>query len=506
MITRPRTRATRERIVTEAIRLFARHGFSGTTVGDIEQAAGLAPRAGGLYKHFRSKEEVLSAAIERHVREMERMRARFDVMPLGDLRAELTLAARWALAELREEQLVMKVVQKDGDRFPELVARGARADHRARPRAGRAHVRAHVRRAGIEGRDPRAIAAVALGALVDYRLEETMFGVPAGGRRRGRVHRGLGRHLGDIRARRERCRGPERRSDGTHRGEEQHDVRMANWYTRRSYGRDTEIAGVMAHSPPNFRGYGMFEWFHERSQGVDEKLKALAGTKAACLIGCEFCLDIGSHISREAGVTEEQLRSLHAYRESPAFSPLERLVLEYAEEMCQTPVSISDELFARLREHFNEEQIVELTTAIAIENFRARFNRRARTSRPPASPRASTARCRRRSRFRRRSARRRSRRAPTRTPRSGRASRSASVAAAAAGSSNRPNAAGPEPDSAARLTRPPRAAARAPRRASGSRSTRRGLEVVVEGARRRRRRATRAAGPARRRARRRSRC
>jgi 4-carboxymuconolactone decarboxylase len=151
-------------------------------------------------------------------------------------------------------------------------------------------------------------------------------------------------------------------------------VRMANWYTRRSYGRDTEIAGVMAHSPSNFRGYGMFEFFHERAHHLDEKLKALAGTKAACLIGCQFCIDIGSHLSRQAGVTEEQLRNLHAYRESPAFSPVERLVLEYAEAMCQVPASVSDELFARLREHFDEEQIIELTSAIAIENFRARFN------------------------------------------------------------------------------------------------------------------------------------
>jgi AhpD family alkylhydroperoxidase len=151
-------------------------------------------------------------------------------------------------------------------------------------------------------------------------------------------------------------------------------VRMANWYTRRSYGRDTEIAGVMAHSPPHLRGYGMLEWSHERTHRVDEKLKALAETKAACLIGCQFCLDIGSHLSREAGVTDEQLRNLHAYQESPAFSPLERLVLEYAEEMSQMPVAISDELFARMREHFDEAQIVELTAGIAIENFRARFN------------------------------------------------------------------------------------------------------------------------------------
>jgi AhpD family alkylhydroperoxidase len=151
-------------------------------------------------------------------------------------------------------------------------------------------------------------------------------------------------------------------------------VRMANWYTRRSYGRDTEIAGVMAHSPPHLRGYGMLEWSHEHSHRVDEKLKVLAETKAACVVGCQFCLDIASHLSRRAGVTEEQLRNLHAYRESPAFSPLERLVLEYAEEMCQTPIMISDELFARMREHFDEGQIVELTGGIALENFRARFN------------------------------------------------------------------------------------------------------------------------------------
>jgi AhpD family alkylhydroperoxidase len=151
-------------------------------------------------------------------------------------------------------------------------------------------------------------------------------------------------------------------------------TRVANWYTKRSYGRATEIAGVMAHSKPNFKGYGVFEFFHERSKATDPKLLALAGTKAACVIGCAFCLDIGSHISREAGVTEEQLRNLHAYAEHPAFSPQERLVLEYADEMCKTPVSISDELFARLREQFTDEQIVELTTAIAIENFRARFN------------------------------------------------------------------------------------------------------------------------------------
>ena len=79
-------------------------------------------------------------------------------------------------------------------------------------------------------------------------------------------------------------------------------------------------------------------------------------------------------MGRKAGVTEEQLRELSAYRESGAFSPLERLVLDYSAAMTQTPVEVSDELFAALRANFNEAQMVELTASIAWENYRARFN------------------------------------------------------------------------------------------------------------------------------------
>jgi alkylhydroperoxidase family enzyme len=79
-------------------------------------------------------------------------------------------------------------------------------------------------------------------------------------------------------------------------------------------------------------------------------------------------------VGREAGITEEQLRELPAYRQSDAFSPVEKLVIEYAEEMTKTPVEVPDALFAALREHFDEAQLVELTAAIAWENYRARFN------------------------------------------------------------------------------------------------------------------------------------
>jgi alkylhydroperoxidase family enzyme len=79
-------------------------------------------------------------------------------------------------------------------------------------------------------------------------------------------------------------------------------------------------------------------------------------------------------VGREAGITEEQLREMTEYEQSTAFSPLEKLVIEYAVEMTKTPVEVPDTLFAALREHIDEAQLVELSATIAWENYRARFN------------------------------------------------------------------------------------------------------------------------------------
>jgi 4-carboxymuconolactone decarboxylase len=73
-------------------------------------------------------------------------------------------------------------------------------------------------------------------------------------------------------------------------------------------------------------------------------------------------------------VTEAQLLDLAAFETSPAFTELEKLVLRYTVAMTQTPVEVPDELFAGLRRHFDPRQMVELTSAIAWENYRARFD------------------------------------------------------------------------------------------------------------------------------------
>jgi 4-carboxymuconolactone decarboxylase len=85
-------------------------------------------------------------------------------------------------------------------------------------------------------------------------------------------------------------------------------------------------------------------------------------------------MDIGSAVGRRLGVTDQQLQDLAVFETSAAFSELEKLVLRYTVAMTRTPVEVSDELFAGLQRHFNPLQLVELTSAIAWENYRARFD------------------------------------------------------------------------------------------------------------------------------------
>ena len=79
-------------------------------------------------------------------------------------------------------------------------------------------------------------------------------------------------------------------------------------------------------------------------------------------------------MGRASGISTEQIANLDRYKTDFNFSQLERLVLEYADRMTQTPVEVSDALFAQLREKFTEAELVELTSAIAWENYRARFD------------------------------------------------------------------------------------------------------------------------------------
>ncbi|HXG18987.1 MAG TPA: hypothetical protein VNN62_07935 [Methylomirabilota bacterium] len=85
-------------------------------------------------------------------------------------------------------------------------------------------------------------------------------------------------------------------------------------------------------------------------------------------------MDINSAVGRDAGITDEQLEDLASFATSTQFTDLEKAVLRYAEGMTHTPAAVSDPVFETIQTLLSTEQIIELTAAIALENYRARFN------------------------------------------------------------------------------------------------------------------------------------
>jgi len=85
-------------------------------------------------------------------------------------------------------------------------------------------------------------------------------------------------------------------------------------------------------------------------------------------------VDINSAGGREAGIADAQLEDLASFETSANFDRAEKAVLRFAEGMTRTPADVSDAVFEDIRELFSTEQIVELTAAVALENYRARFN------------------------------------------------------------------------------------------------------------------------------------
>jgi len=138
-------------------------------------------------------------------------------------------------------------------------------------------------------------------------------------------------------------------------------------------GSGIEPMEIWALQPKMMFGMGKFNQVVRKGKSVDQRLKNLVELKGAQMIGCEFCVDLGSQICRNAGLSDEELLALPRYRQSDLFSEREKLALDYASAVMRTPVEVTDDLFERMREHFSDEQLVEITALLTLVNL-DRFN------------------------------------------------------------------------------------------------------------------------------------
>jgi AhpD family alkylhydroperoxidase len=130
---------------------------------------------------------------------------------------------------------------------------------------------------------------------------------------------------------------------------------------------------IWAYQPKMMMGMGKFNHVIRKGNSVDERLKNLVELKGAQMIGCEYCVDLGSQICRNSGLSDEELLALPNYRSSSLFTDREKAALDYAVAVMRTPVEMTDAVFARAREHFTEKQLVEITALLTVVNL-DRFN------------------------------------------------------------------------------------------------------------------------------------
>ena len=166
---------TRERIVTEAMRLFAQRGFRGTSVSQIEAAAGLSPGSGGLYHHFSSKDAVLAEGVSRHLARLDALREIRQVFAgIGDVKSQLAITARYYLAELDSQADLLRLLVAEARRKPDLLT--SAVDHLvARTYEDFADWLAQVA-PQAPGERVRAVSAIGLGALLASRLTRDVLG------------------------------------------------------------------------------------------------------------------------------------------------------------------------------------------------------------------------------------------------------------------------------------------------------------------------------------------
>ena len=177
---RPKRSRAADRILREAMRLFAERGYERTSIADIQAAAGLAPGSGALYKHFPSKEAVLAAGLDDFVAGAERARELIRTVP-GPADEALGILGRAAMRMLDDDRDVLRIMYRELDAFPAL-----RDEVRERRMQGTYAtladwLRERHDRGELRVEDPEATAAVVLGAVTSFKLFQALLGDrPAG--------------------------------------------------------------------------------------------------------------------------------------------------------------------------------------------------------------------------------------------------------------------------------------------------------------------------------------
>ena len=130
----------------------------------------------------------------------------------------------------------------------------------------------------------------------------------------------------------------------------------------------TERLDYAKASPAGYQAMAGLER-HVRNCGLEHSLLELVKTRASQINGCAYCIDMHTKDARAGGETEQRLYALSAWRETPFFTDRERAALEWTEALTLISENdVPDVLYEQVREHFSEEEIVNLSLAVIVIN------------------------------------------------------------------------------------------------------------------------------------------
>jgi alkylhydroperoxidase family enzyme len=141
-------------------------------------------------------------------------------------------------------------------------------------------------------------------------------------------------------------------------------------------GTGLEPMTIWAYSPKMMMAMGKFNGPMRKGTSVEQRIQHLVELKGAAMIGCEYCMDLGSQICRNSGFSDEELLAMPNYRTSQLFTDQEKAALDFAVGFMRTPVQISDAVFADAQKYFSNQQLVEiagLLTLVNLDRFNAAF-------------------------------------------------------------------------------------------------------------------------------------
>ena len=144
---------------------------------------------------------------------------------------------------------------------------------------------------------------------------------------------------------------------------------------KRRYGKVLEPGMLWARSPWVFATLALlYGALDRKGSPLSPALRSLLTVRVSQINHCAFCVDINSATLLKRGVSEEKVEALYQWQKSTLFEPAERVALEYAEAMTRSEESVNSALMTRLKEHFDDDAVVELTGLIAFQNLSSKFN------------------------------------------------------------------------------------------------------------------------------------